>query len=111
MSSSDGKHGVLGMICEAINNENLIIRILVIMAEIELRNSLIKRFNRIIKDDSKLMTLDGIFDSINAVESSSVVPEEHYKIVEERRRKHQVGETKGKSWDDVKSGIKKKYGF
>lgn len=81
------------------------------MAAIELRNSLIERFNRIIKDDSKLMTLDGIFDSINIVESPSLVSEEHYKIVEERRRKHLAAETKGKSWDDVKSEIKKKYGF
>jgi uncharacterized protein (DUF2235 family) len=81
------------------------------MAAIELRNSLIERFNRIIKDDSKLVTLDGIFDSINIVESPSLVSEEHYKIVEERRRKHLAGETNGKSWDDVKSEIKKKYGF
>ncbi len=81
------------------------------MATIELRNSLIKRFNRIIKDDSKLITLDGIFDSINVVESPSVIPEEHYKIVEERRKKNLSGETKGKNWNDVKSVIKKKYGF
>lgn len=81
------------------------------MAAMELRNSLIERFNRIIKDDSKLMTLDGIFDSINIVESPSLVSDEHYKIVEERRRKHLAGETKGKSWDDLKSDIKKKYGF
>lgn len=81
------------------------------MAAIELRNSLIERFNRIIKDDSKLMALDGILDSMNEVESPSLVSEEHYKIVEERRKKHLAGQTKGKNWDDVKSGIKKKYGF
>lgn len=77
----------------------------------ELRNSLIERFNRIIKDDSKLLALDGIFDSMNVVESPSIVSDEHYKIVEERRRKHLVGETKGKNWGDVKSEIKKRYGF
>jgi hypothetical protein len=81
------------------------------MTAIELRNSLIERFNRILKDDSKLATLDGIFDSINVEESPSVVSEAHYKIVEERRRKHLAGETKGKSWDDVKSEIIKKYDF
>lgn len=81
------------------------------MAAIELRNSLIERFNRIIKDDSKLMTLDGIFDSINVIESPSLVSEEHYKIVEERRKKHLAGKTKGQSWDDLKGEIKKKYGF
>lgn len=81
------------------------------MAAIELRNSLIERFNRMIKDDSKLMVLDGIFDSMNDVEYPSLVSEEHYKMVEERRRKHLAGETKGKNWDDVKKGIKNKYGF
>lgn len=81
------------------------------MGAMELRNSLIERFNRIIKDDSKLLALDGIFDSMNVVESPSIVSDEHYKIVEERRRKHLVGETKGKNWGDVKSEIKKRYGF
>lgn len=81
------------------------------MGAIELRNSLIERFNRIIKDDSKLMTLDGIFDSMTIEESPSLVSEEHYKIVEERRRKHLSGETKGESWEDVRSEIQKKYGF
>ena len=38
------------------------------MGAIELKNSLIERFNKIIKDDSKLMTLDGFFDSMNIVE-------------------------------------------
>ncbi|WP_067145786.1 hypothetical protein [Pseudotamlana agarivorans] len=81
------------------------------MAAIDLRNSLIERFNRIIKDDSKLIALDGIFDAMNFIDSPSLVSEEHYKIVEDSRRKQLGGETKGKSWDDVKSGIKKKYGF
>ena len=81
------------------------------MATLELRNSLIERFNRMIKDDSKLMVLDGIFDAMNAVELPSQVSEEHYRMVEERRAKYQAGETEGKSWEDVKSEIKKKYGF
>jgi hypothetical protein len=81
------------------------------MAAIELRNSIIERFNQIIKDDSKLMTLDGILDSMSEVDSPSLVSESHYKIVEERRRKHLANETKGKNWDDVKSEVKKKYGF
>lgn len=113
ISPSNGKYVILGMVYELKNKNhvNLIICIFGIMAAIELRKSLIERFNRIIKDDSKLMTLDGVFDSINVVESPSQVSEEHYKIIEERRKKHLSGETKGKSWDDVKSGIRKKYGF
>jgi hypothetical protein len=79
----------------------------VIMRAIEL----IERFNKIIKDDSKLMTLDGIFDSMTIEDSPSLVSEVHYKIVEDRRRKHTSGETKGKSWEDVRGEIKKKYGF
>jgi hypothetical protein len=81
------------------------------MGAIELRNSLIERFNRMINDDSKLIILDGIFDSMNILESSSLVSEAHYKVVEDRRKKHISGETKGENWDDVRSEIKKKYGF
>ena len=81
------------------------------MGTIELRNNLIDRFNRLIQDDTKLVTLEGVFDSMNAFDSSSLIPEEHYKIVEERRRKHLSGESKGKSWEEVKKGMKDKYGF
>jgi len=81
------------------------------MGAIDLRNSLIERFNKIIEDDSKLMALAGVFDSMNEVESPSLVSDEHYKIVEERRRKYHAGETKGSSWEEVKSNLKKKYGF
>ncbi|WP_157831420.1 hypothetical protein [Confluentibacter flavum] len=48
---------------------------------------------------------------MNIVESPSLVSEEHSKVVEERRRKHLSGETKGENWEDVRSEIKKKYGF
>jgi len=81
------------------------------MGALELRSNLIERFNRMIQDDTKLITLEGVFDSMNAFESSSFVPEEHYKIVEERRRKHLSGESKGQSWQEVKKDLKSKYGF
>lgn len=81
------------------------------MGAVELRNSLIEKFNSIIKDDSKLEVLEGIFDSIDATESHSVVSDEQYKIIEERRGKYLSGETNGQNWDDVKNQIKKKYGF
>ncbi|WP_142785691.1 addiction module protein [Changchengzhania lutea] len=82
-----------------------------IMGALELRNKLIEQFNLFIQDDSKLMALDGIFDSINTTEAPSIVSEEHYKIVEARRNKRLTGETKGQSWEEVKSRLKKKYGF
>ena len=81
------------------------------MDTIELRSKLIEQFNRFIQDDSKLMTLNGIFDSINTVDSPSLVSEEHYQIVEERRQKRLSGQTKGLNWEKVKTQLKEKYGF
>ncbi len=82
------------------------------MGALELREKLIEQFNLFIQDDSKLITLDGIFDSINTPrESPSIVPVEHYKIVEERRRKYHAGETNGSTWSEVKQKLKNKYGF
>ena len=77
----------------------------------ELRSKLIEQFSKFIQDDSKLVTLDGIFDSINTIESPSLVSNEHYNIIEERRRKYHAGETKGATWDEVKQKLIKKYGF
>ena len=78
----------------------------------ELRNKLIEQFNLFIQDDSILVMLDGIFDSMNAVDDSpSSVSKEHYNIVEERRRKYHAGETKGSTWEEVKEKLKNKYGF
>jgi acyl-ACP thioesterase len=82
------------------------------MGALELREKLIEQFNLFIQDDSKLLTLEGIFDSLNtSTEKPSLVPDEHYKIVEERRRKFHSGETKGASWNEVKQQLKDKYGF
>ena len=81
------------------------------MRAVELRHKLIEQFNVFIQDDSKLMALDGIFDAMNTVASDSLVPEAHYKIIEERRAKRLAKETKGKSWDEVKSDLKQQYGF
>ncbi|MBV7270642.1 addiction module protein [Winogradskyella luteola] len=81
------------------------------MGALELREKLIEQFNLFIQDDSKLLALDGIFDSITTIESDSVVSEDHYKIVESRREKRLSGQTKGKSWEEVKGRLKAKYGF
>jgi len=82
------------------------------MGALELREKLIEQFNIFIQDDSKLMALDGIFDSINtSTEAPSIVTEEHYNVVEERRHKYHAGETKGDTWLDVKQKLKDKYGF
>lgn len=81
------------------------------MGAIELRNNLIERFNRMIQDETKLITLEGVFDAMNAFESSSSIPEEHYKIVEERRKKYLLGESNVQTWEEVKKDLKNKYGF
>ncbi len=81
------------------------------MEVLELRKKLIEQFNLFLQDDSKLVTLNGIFDSMNAVDSSSLVPDSHYEIVEKRRQEFHAGETKGLTWDEVKLNLKKKNGF
>ncbi|AOW17222.1 hypothetical protein LPB03_06970 [Polaribacter vadi] len=82
------------------------------MESIALRNKIINQFEEFITDDSKLVVLEGVFDAITGNESvDSLVSEEHYKIVEERYQKKIKGETKGKSWDEVKQDLKQKYGF
>lgn len=81
------------------------------MSALELRKKIIERFNLIIQDESKLMVLDGVFDSMNVEETTSLVPEEHYNIVEERRRKYHAGESNGVTWDELKQKLKKKHGF
>lgn len=81
------------------------------MGAVELRDKLIEQFGKFIQDDSKLLALDGIFDAMNTTDISSVIPEDHYKIVEERRKQIKSGETKGISWSEVRQQLKKKYGF
>ncbi len=84
------------------------------MGAAELKDKLINQFNSFLQDESKLDTLSGIFDSINTNPSSStpsLIPESHYKKVEERRQRFHSGETNGTSWDNLKQQIKSKYGF
>ncbi|SDS25947.1 hypothetical protein SAMN05216503_2482 [Polaribacter sp. KT25b] len=77
----------------------------------ELRDKIINQFQLFIEDDTKLDVLNGVFDSMSAVNSVSIVSEEHYKIIEERRQKRLKGKTVGKSWEEVKLNLRQKYGF
>ena len=81
------------------------------MGSVELRSKLIEQFNDFIQDDTKLLALDGIFDALKTKDSTSTVPEKHYKIVEERHQKRLAGETSGATWYEVKLQLKKKYGL
>lgn len=81
------------------------------MESLTLKNKLKKQFTQILNDDSKLAILDGVFDALTTTENSSLISEEQYQIVEERRQKYLSGESKVISWDEIKVGIKDKYGF
>lgn len=82
------------------------------MESVKLRNKLIKQFNALIEDDSKLMYLDGVFDALETPEQkSSQISDEHYNLVEERRQKYHSGESEGTTWEELKDVIKKKHGF
>ncbi|MGO3181323.1 MAG: addiction module protein [Aequorivita sp.] len=74
----------------------------------ELREKLKIQFSEIIEDDRNLNFLEKIFETMNDSEYVSQVPESHYKIVDERRRKSMAGETKGLTWEEVKLDIKGK---
>lgn len=81
------------------------------MESLTLKNKLKEQFIQILNDDSKLAILDGVFDALTTSENYSKVSEEQYQIIEERRQKYLSGESKGMSWDEIKVGIKDKYGF
>ena len=82
------------------------------MGALELRNKLIEQFTLFLEDESKLETLDGIFDSLNTSSpSASKVPEEHYMIVEERRNSYHSQKNNSASWEEVKKKLQHKYGF
>ena len=81
------------------------------MGAMELREKLIEQFNVFIEDDSQLAVLSGVFDSLIMDDCESTIPDSHYLKVNERRSKYLAGETSGKSWQDVKLELKKKYGF
>lgn len=79
------------------------------METLKLRKKLIQQFDPIIKDDEKLVALEGVFDALNTDETISKIPLEHYKKIDEAREKHLKGESESKTWDEVKEIIKSKY--
>ena len=81
------------------------------MESLDLRKKLVEQFNSFIQDDSKLVVLDGIFDSMMTKNSHSVITEEQYNIVEKRHEDRIASKTQGKSWEEVKNVLKQKYGF
>lgn len=81
------------------------------METTKLREKLKNQFSEIIADDKNLNYLKRIFEDLNEDNYTSQVPESHYQIVDERRRKHLAGESESLTWKEVKEKIIKKHGF
>mgnify|MGYP006204677107 FL=1 len=81
------------------------------MQTVELRKKIIQDFGKFIQDDSKLELLEGIFDSLNAETTTSVIPDSHYTILAEAREKYISGIEASSSWDEMEQRLNKKYGF
>ncbi|MBQ4822068.1 hypothetical protein [Aquimarina sp. MMG016] len=43
------------------------------------------------------------------MKSIDLIPESHYLLLEEDRKRHLNGETKGSSWDEVEKRLREKY--
>ena len=77
----------------------------------DVRKKIIIDFGKIIKEDSNVLLLEGIFDAIKTDLSASKVPESHYLVVEEERERYLAEPTSGISWDDFEAQLLKKYDF
>ena len=82
-----------------------------IMETKDVRKKIIVDFGKIIKDDSNVLLLEGIFDAIKTDLNASKVPESHYLVVEEERERYLTETISGISWDDFEAQLLKKYGF
>lgn len=81
------------------------------METLELRKKIIQDFSKFIQDDSKLEILEGVFDSINSENKTSIVPDSHYKIVAKSREKYLSGIETSTSLEEMEQRLNKKYGF
>jgi hypothetical protein len=81
------------------------------METLELRKKIIQDFSKFIQDDTKLEILEGVFDSINSENKTSIVPDLHYKIVAESREKYLSGIETSTSWEEMQQRLNEKYGF
>ena len=66
---------------------------------------------KLIEDDTKLTLPEGIFDTINNEETSSLISDEQYQKVEEARTEYLSGKSSTSSWDEVEKHLIAKYGL
>ncbi len=81
------------------------------MTTLKLRRKLITQFEDIIKDDDKLVALEGVLDALVANDTTSIIPEEHYNIIKESRVNYLSGDIKGMDWEEAKQNLISKYGL
>lgn len=81
------------------------------METLELRKKLVQQFDEIIKNDDKLVALEGVLDALESTNSISIIPDEHYDMINESRELYLKGELGGKEWREVKQNLISKYGL
>ncbi len=84
------------------------------METFNLRKKLIQQFDHFIKDDDKLVALEGVLDALDALDStntSSKIPSEHYDMINESRDLYLKADLPGISWYEVKENLISKYGL
>lgn len=81
------------------------------METLKLRKKIIAQFDHILKDEKKLVALEGVLDALAAVDSTSFIPNAHYDMIQESREHYLNGTIDGESWEDLKQHLKSKYGL
>ena len=81
------------------------------METIKLRKKIIQQFDTIIKDDNKLVALEGVLDALEPFASTSKIPNEHYDTIQESRESYLKGTIDGMTWEEVKQQLISKYGL
>ena len=81
------------------------------MESLKLRKKLILQFDHIIKDDDKLIALEGVLDALDSQNTESNIPKEHYDIIKESRDLYLSGELTGLDWEEIKQNLMSKYGL
>jgi putative addiction module component (TIGR02574 family) len=60
--------------------------------------------------DDKERLAEEIWEEVSAIRDTLPVPQEHLDILEQRRAEYEANPKLVKSWDEVKAGLKNKFG-
>jgi len=61
--------------------------------------------------DEKELLAEEIWQEVSAERDTLPIPQEHLKILEQRRTEFEANPEKVRSWDEVKKGIQGKFGI